>query len=422
MKVLERLFYGLYRWYYFVLPPGIRNAISRGGSGLYRHVRNIHFFLFHSRCSLYVIEGKEKHSGVALRTIYAGEEEMLNYLARLIYAGRPVIDRKDDILSWNFNGGHYNRRFKGDMAFVMTSRLFMEKLRKMGYFILPEWIGESMKLDRHSRPWDGLSANTREFVRKTRARIKKYGYSYRVSYDNDDFDNFYRNFYVPSTEDRHKDLAEVQSYDYLKAVFKRGGLLFLHNGAKPLGAVLFIVDSFGVFHFFVWGVLKGEEKHLSDAVGHALYYFSITWASEQGLKEYNFGGSRPFLNDGILQYKKKWGACVQDNPWLTSVVGLKINNIESAGVRSFLENNSFITVEREGPVSFVFRCDEARPTGEDIDAAINRLKLRGLKKMLVLSPAKAGEGAQGRDAARDGGEAYIAEPLSMFTLERTMVS
>jgi len=65
--------------------------------------------------------------------------------------------------------------------------------------------------------------------------------------------------------------------------------------------------------FELVGVDKGDFDHLHQGALDALYFYCISYAIEKGCEAINFGNSNPFLTDGLLRYKKKWGSKLLPN-------------------------------------------------------------------------------------------------------------
>lgn len=403
--MLDRLFLLMYEAYYRVLPRRIRNGISRRGRTIYMTLRNLYYLLFPLRHTAYLMEGRERHSGETLRTIYMGERDTLKYFSRLIYGDEgPAVRALGKVFKWSVGGRSLSRGVEPDLSIVMTNRLFGGPLVRNGFFILPEWIGQSMDLDRPPRDiWKGLSPNSREFIRKTRARIEKNGFTHSISREEADFDFFYKDIYRPSAVERHKEVAEVLSDGYLRAVFARGGILFVGSAGDRIAGMLYMVDCDGVFHSVSWGVHGGDERHLASGAGHALYYFAILAAWEQGCKAFNFGGSRPFLSDGILKYKSKWGASMRDNPWLPSFVGIRIDHAGCPGVKGFVESNGFVTVDGAIPAGCIFLKGTEGLSEEGIDAVLRDSPMRGLGKLTLYHGAEVPDDVKARVRQRHEG-------------------
>ena len=58
-----------------------------------------------------------------------------------------------------------------------------------------------------------------------------------------------------------------------------------------------------------------EHPFFNQAAGSALIYLFICWAKKQGFNTIHFGLTRPFLNDGSLRFKRKWGIAIKENSW-----------------------------------------------------------------------------------------------------------
>ena len=85
-----------------------------------------------------------------------------------------------------------------------------------------------------------------------------------------------------------------------------------------------------------------------------MYYFFIILAQDRKAKRIDFGGTRPFFNDGLFQYKKKWGTIIEPYSLVPEVFGLKILN-NSEPMKQFLIDNPFIGItEKNEMAGFVF--------------------------------------------------------------------
>ena len=95
------------------------------------------------------------------------------------------------------------------------------------------------------------------------------------------------------------------------------------------------------------GVVPGDRVAAqvgksSDAL--ALYLASLQRARELGYDRLGIGMSRPFLNDGLLRYKRKWGLRL-NGEFGRGGVWLRFKP-DSESARSFLCNNPFLHVSR----------------------------------------------------------------------------
>lgn len=80
------------------------------------------------------------------------------------------------------------------------------------------------------------------------------------------------------------------------------------------------------------GVLPSCQRHARSTGGDppeaalsALYFCSLQYAFDQGVKAGNFMGTRAFPDDGLFQFKRKWGVNA----------GVKFPTLAGSGVSRF---------------------------------------------------------------------------------------
>lgn len=93
------------------------------------------------------------------------------------------------------------------------------------------------------------------------------------------------------------------------------------------------------------GVKNGDREWVRYGVKAAMYVFIFEELAKRGVAFYDFGGSRPFLNDGVMQFKKKWGMAL--NGAHSDGFYFRIIH-DTPGVRAFLKNNPFVYQNSNG--------------------------------------------------------------------------
>ena len=161
--------------------------------------------------------------------------------------------------------------------------------------------------------WDDL----RKGFSKKRRQISndfeaKNGLSYRMSRDPADLAFFYHRMHVPHIRRRYGDLASIDRFKDMQAVFANGLLLFVLNGDQPVAGALSIRAG-NTLMFRRTGVLDGDESHVKVGAQTALYYFQLRYAVDQGLAALDTMKSTPILNDGVFRHKADWGARAQQD-------------------------------------------------------------------------------------------------------------
>ena len=385
--------------YYRYLPEKIRNMVSQKGETIYSRITRTLFLISQLWLDFYLIEGIAKGGESNLISLYIGEEETLPFFYSTAYKETPKINKIGRIFFWNIFRKIKQNSPSVDLALVLTNKFFIRFLVNHGYFIIPKWVTQKLDISKPlEEVWSNLSKNEKESLRKTKARIRKYGYSYEVSHNMETLEYFYHKIYMPFTLERHGELSELASLSYMRRAFRRGGLLMVKEGDEYVAGLLFIIARGETFHVFRWGVASGEE-YLKRGVGGFLYYFSIMWAKQQGYKEVDFGGSRAFMDDGVFRYKKKWGATVSENNWLPSTFGLKLFKFND-GVRDFLSCNPFIFVNGGDLRGLVLVSQKDPLTQEQLERLFQIYYVPSLKDLTVISAAGFAEDAQNQVTER----------------------
>jgi hypothetical protein len=219
-----------------------------------------------------------------------------------------------------------------------------------GIFTVP-WIVQRLLLD---TPFEELFAD-RE---RKRERKKALAFEFVVSHDPADLQHFYESMYLPFLRKRHEN-PTILELDYLRRHFleKDGDILFIKKDDRIIaGGLCHLID--GTYSLATLGML--DEAYEIDGVNAALYYYGIMMAYKRGATYVDFGLSRPFLSDGVVMYKRKWGGTIGRDEKNNQVVYLKN-----------LVRNGLIVLE-DGSLRAVVKGDEVFYTRSYPDKGIER--------------------------------------------------
>ena len=109
------------------------------------------------------------------------------------------------------------------------------------------------------------------------------------------------------------------------------------------------------------GLLDGDLGLLRQDADSACIYFSVRWAHEQvGCSRISLSVARPFLDDGLLSYRRRWGARLEaESSWAGNVVALRFNRWAPA-VRAALRANPFVVASAKGLAGVAWLSGSAR--------------------------------------------------------------
>ncbi len=122
---------------------------------------------------------------------------------------------------------------------------------------------------------------------------------------------------------------------------------------------------------------------MGDGAFAALYYFIVRLAYERGCDEVDCFTSRPTLADGVLRYKRKWGAMLSGCDDMNGQILLKPMRINPA-VTACLRHNPLITqVDGDFVARVLF--GESEVSASQVQDTINTYYTEGLRSLRLYS-------------------------------------
>ncbi len=266
-------------------------------------------------------EAKEK------RFLYVGEGESLSYLEELYFSGwRRKSSGTLSLLDL--------RRKMGDLVakdcflFVEIDRLLHFMIPR-GFFLTFPWIRQKVHLTTPTYLKKRQKINS-NFGRK----VRKYGYTYRMTRNPGAVVRFYEEFYVPYIKDRFQEQCFLRSLGEFQSAVESGFLLQVLDGGKWVSGAICQVRGKSIT-VLAFGVHKNHFDHLRHGVLSSAYYFIFLWAEKTGLETVDLLRSRAHAGDGVYEHKRRWGAQAEKDPWLHT--GIWIYAPDSIEIPSLLE-------------------------------------------------------------------------------------
>ena len=331
----------------------------------------------------YLLKGIEKHSGKSLRILYVGNIYSMRYIAKLLFSGHPDIQKNSRIFVKRV--GKLIGVENADMLIVCCDGFFSKLFPNDFDFIIPEWL--KFELDT-SPPLSVIERGFSSGAKKDVKRIISRGYTYELTEDPIVKKFFYRKMFLPYTIKRYKDEILPHYPIYVKYLTDMRGMKLLmvrdRDGNDVVGGLVKFSGDKAILPSM--GVLNGDERYLKEYAVAALFYFHILVAKQHNVKRINFGNTRPFMNDGNFQFKRKWGMEISPSDTMTNVYLIKIMNLSPA-VESFLTNNPFVFVDPVSNDLSGFLYTKIIDPSNLIKLAKRYLTL-GMNSLYICSPSK----------------------------------
>jgi hypothetical protein len=329
-----------------------------------------------------LLEGRLKESGDTFRCLFVENDDLMDYMASRMYEGSPVILRKWRIWIPLVQKTLDSLSRHIDMAVAVLPRKYESRMEEKAHFKSQTLICSAIDT---SGGWDVMKKrfqhNKRQFCNKM---VKKPLFSYRTSKELKDFDFFYYEMHVPHIQKRFQELAFVDPYNAMKAMFLKGFLLFIEEGDRSIAGILCEIQN-NTLYSRRMGVLHGDEDYVMKGAASAEYYFMLKFALENGLAKVDLLRSRPFLNDGVFATKRKWGAMVcrndQSDTWVFYFIPRYTRKIIN-----FFEANPVISCKEDKMYGVVGWSKAEDPSVEDHSKFADQYYSPGLHGLMLIRP------------------------------------
>jgi hypothetical protein len=241
--------------------------------------------------------------------IVAGLGPAANYLPTIFFAEEPTQEFIRSVPIFRLSGYLRAQRERVDLTVLRVDTILARSFLDRDYLPVPEWVRSGLTL-----PIDLVQTNARNGSLKQDLRLgRKYGFTAIESHSEADLAEFYTTMFRPHTVGRHQSDVYLKSFDELKALFRRGCLLWIMLDGRRVGGMM-VTQKDRRFFLAATGVLSGDESLLRKGVLSAGYFHAMEYANRTQCTSLDFGGTRPSLNDGLLYYKRKWGARLDSKP------------------------------------------------------------------------------------------------------------
>jgi len=316
------------------------------------------------------LEGKTKRSKLDFSAVVFASTELAEYFSKLSYAEEPKIKFLGKKTYHDISS--IVKSLNPDVVFVEGNQRFSQFLFSNEFFVLP-LINFTLDI---SDSWDVICSRMHRNKRNLFRKIKNRGFTYEITTDFEKFKLFYHEMYVTYILKRHGKSAHVVDFSECERMFRNGELLLVKLDGEIISGVIYVPQG-DTLYCPIAGI-RDVEKNLTIG-GHAQLYFVILWAKQHGYTTIDYGSCKPFLEDGVVQHKKRLGMKLKSLNWRDSkIFGLKFCNFNEQTV-DFLSDNPFIFTDAKNQNGLVL----LHSYDEDLH---NKYYVPGLSGLFVLGP------------------------------------
>ncbi len=269
----------------------------------------------------------------AYEVLELGREKLTTHITARLFGTLPIA--QPAARRWTFNPAHLQVT-KADLVVAEVHRWMAPRFRRNGWLIVPRsvrWRGD-LAMVPPAKPSKSLHADL--------VKLRKQNFTMVKATSPDDWEEFYTTMVAPQAKTRHGSRAWLAPESFLKKLAEVGTLHFIvENGVRVAGGCA--VPNGETVWFALMGVRAGVPGLLQRGAATATLALPIEWARQNNFRFIDLGRTGPFVNNGLQQYKRKWGFVPVVDP-LSLVTAAWIN---SDGVRAaFAREPVLVETER----------------------------------------------------------------------------
>lgn len=255
---------------------------------------------------MFLLEGAERAGGLPLRVLCPDTAGAKDYLLRRLFREGARETFLGKVSAWA--GAERVRALspEADLLFWYVRPALAGLAREGALARLPAWVPVHVDLGSPE-----CAARGKEKLTRSGNALKKAGFAAEVTRDERDFADFYERAFLPYVRSRHGENAVVQTLAETMAGRARAGwelLALRRDGVIAAGAT--VEFSCERARFWQMGVRDGAPGLLAEGVSDFVYHHMLSVCRERGVRILNLGSCRPFAQDGVLEYKRRFGAYV----------------------------------------------------------------------------------------------------------------
>lgn len=345
-------------------------------------INNVNYLLGKARTSIrrwrlvrWEVSGNEKFSGLPISLTYFGHDFGFRTIVKMVFMPGYTVTRT-------------GRGWLGVPGFPLTPTTHTSdivvieidpvrwRMHDAGLgFLLPLWSRtEIMVADAYHQM--EKSSSLKEDLR----RVRKYKIVCETAHNTTDLRTFYEKMYVPYVSARHGNLSLLDSWETIVKTEKSGELIFAKGiDGEPIGGITLGRNSHNLYARSL-GLISHEKSILKTGVMSALYRACFERAKLYGYDRVGFGLTGPFLNDGLLRFKKKWGLQLVNE--CKQGIWMQFNNATPA-VESFLINNPFIYRDADKIHGVIFIADPKSMDSKSLRTLHSLYYLPGMESLHI---------------------------------------
>ncbi len=354
-----------------------------------RNLKILLFFFSELRVHVLLLHVSSEENNGPWDVLYIGHKRQLQILMDLLGSDNYRIGKSGTLFFWQIIPYLNGPESRADLVIININSLLYRYIKPEHDFRTPDSVKSVLEL---SGSFDEVRRGFSDNIIRKMKNCSSSDHSYKILHDEPSLKHFYHEMYVPYIKRRFTERAVIDSYYKTRRLLRTGFLLAVQKKRGLLsGAICRIRND--TFVFELVGIEKGDITLLKEGALDLLYYYSILVAIDKKCSRIDFGKSRPFLNDGLVQYKKKWGTKIFRNPKQCREIAIRMGHSRKAA-RAFFSDNYPILLDNNDLSGLVLTKNEDPLDSSHIRHFKKAYYDLGLKRLFVCPSGEVSEEAE----------------------------
>ncbi len=250
-----------------------------------------------------------------VRVVGIGREKLIVPLMARLFGGDAHVSLGGRRGLWNpaaLDG------YDADLIVAEVHRWVAPRFRRAGFLIVPDAVRWAGALEHVPGP--APSHSLREDLRK----IARAGFTLTQTTAPDEWATFARRMVVPHARARFGAHAWIPSDRLLRDLMRAGTLHLVSLDGEVVSGICSVASGERLW-LPLSGVRDGDPALFRRGASLATFALVFAWARAQGYGRVDAGRTSPFLLDGVLQLKRKWGLLPEADP-LGRVMAVRVGS------------------------------------------------------------------------------------------------
>ena len=285
-----------------------------------------------------LLHGRLHTDGSQTCAVYAGNGTNAEYLLDALFAA--IDSRRVLAHCAAFNLDRSLKHIPAEAEIIVCERppLWAFLGRRVGEVRLAAWLRQELTLADRTERW----AIGRHLEREVERLIRRHSYRLEFSQDQSDKEQFFADFYGPYIRARHgRRAVTADRKTFLEAT--SGATLAKLIAGDAWTAGMLLQESGSTLRF---GWFGSKTLPAASGASEVLDVLIIRSAMQRGIRRISFGSSRPSLSDGVVRYKRKFGARFVQPRYPQTVIEIQMRS-DRAALHEWFNAQQFVCRDGE---------------------------------------------------------------------------